>query len=222
MQRRPLFVALVALSAALAFGVGATAVADLDSPSVTSGPVNTTNESANASAGGGAGGGGPGGVDPFGSVGGIYGLVAGLLPTVPPALLLILTALVVAALALAGLRHRRDGTDRPPEPEVSVDPERGRDDATGASAAISDAPPTDNDVYRAWRAMVSELDVTYGETTTPREFAREAVEAGADSAAVERLTDLFDRVRYGAVEPTEERERAARDALAAVEDGDAE
>ena len=221
MQRRPLFVALIALSAALAFGVGATAVADLDSPSVTSGPVNTSNTSANASAGGGAGGGGPGGVDPFGSVGGIYGLVAGLFPTVPPALLLILTALVVAGLALAGLRRRRDVTDHPPEPEVSVDPERGSDDATGASAAIPNAP-ADNDVYRAWRAMVSELDVTYGETTTPREFAREAVEAGTDSAAIERLTDLFDRVRYGAVEPTEERERAARDALAAVEDGDTE
>jgi len=220
-SRRPLFVALVALSAALAFGVGATAVADLDPPSVTSGSVNTTNTSANASAGGGAGGGGPGGVDLFGSVGGIFGLVAGLLPAVPPALLLILTALVVAGLALAGLRRRRDATDRPPEPAVSVDTEGSGDDATGVGPTVPDAP-ADNEVYRAWRAMVTELDVPYGETTTPREFAREAIAAGADSEPIERLTDLFDRVRYGDAAPTAERERAARDALAAIEDGDGE
>jgi hypothetical protein len=211
-QRRSPLVALVALSAALAFAVGATAVTDLGSPGVAGGPVNATNASANASAGGGAG----GGVDPLGSIGGVYGVVAGLLPAVSPLFLLAVTALVVAGLALVGLRRRRGESDEPPTPDVTADPAAGEDGAAGSSALVPDAA-TDNEVYRAWRTMVTELDVPYSETTTPREFAREAARTGGAAEPVERLTDLFDRVRYGAAEPTEEREERARDALAALE-----
>ncbi|WP_424016816.1 DUF4129 domain-containing protein [Halorientalis pallida] len=220
MQQRPPLIALIALSAALAFAVGATAVTDLDPPSVASGPVNTTNVSANATSGGGLGGSGPGGVSLLGSLGGVYGLVAGLLPTVNPLLLLAVTALVVAGLALAGLRRRRGDADERPEPDVRVDHDDGDDGATDSAPLVPDAA-ADNEVYRAWRTMVTELDVPYGETTTPREFAREAARAGAATEPVERLTDLFDRVRYGTAEPTEEREDRARDALAAlVEEGE--
>ncbi|RXK50158.1 DUF4129 domain-containing protein [Halorientalis pallida] len=218
MQRRPPLVALVALSAALAFAVGATAVTGLDPPSVTSGPGNTTDASANATSGGGPGGSDPGGVGLLGPVGGIYGVVAGLLPAVSPPFLLVVTALVVAGLALAGLRRYGSESDEPAEPEVRVDPETGDDGGTDAGPLVPDAAP-DNEVYRAWRAMVRELDVPCGEATTPREFAREAIRAGAATEPVERLTDLFDRVRYGAAEPTEDREERARDALAALDNG---
>lgn len=216
MQRRPPLVALIALSAALAFAVGATAVTDLGSPSVAGGPVNTTDTSANTSSGGGVGTGGPGGVGPLGPIGGIYGVVAGLLPPIAPLLLLLVTGLVVAGLALAGLRRRGDESDGPPESTVTVDPDASEDGATDTRATVPHAP-ADNDVYRAWRTMVSELDVPYDETTTPREFARAAIRAGAATDPVERLTDLFGRVRYGAAEPTNEREDRARDALAALD-----
>lgn len=215
MQRRPALIALIALSAALALAVGATAATDLDPPSVASGPVNTTNTSANASSGG-LGGSGPGGVSVLGPIGGIYGLVAGLFPTVSPLFLLAVTAVVVAGLALAGLRRQRGNSDERPEPDVRVDPDDGDGGTTDSDALVPDAA-TDNEVYRAWRTMVTELDVPYGETTTPREFAREAARAGVATDPVERLTDLFDRVRYGAAEPTEDREDRARDALAALD-----
>jgi hypothetical protein len=215
-QRRPALLALIALSAALAFGVGATAVADLDPPTVGGGPVNATNGSAGASAGGGAGSGGSGGSAPLGAVGGIYGVVAGLLPAVDPLVLLAAAGLVVAGLALAGLRRRRDESDDRPVPDATV-AASPTDDGTSHTAVPE--TPADNEVYRAWREMRERVDVTYGKATTPREFARDAVAAGADAEPVERLTDLFDRVRYGDAAPTDERERAARDALDALDDG---
>lgn len=216
MQRRPPLVVLIALSAALAFAVGATAVTDLDPSNVASGPVDTTNASANTAGSGAPGGGGPGGVGLLGPIGGVYGVVAGSLPPVSPMLLLVVTAVVVAGLGLTGLRRRGDESGGSPEPAVAVDRDADDDGVSRAGPTVSDAP-VDNEVYRAWRAMVQGLDAPFGESTTPREFAREAVRAGAATGPVERLTDLFGRVRYGATEPTEECEDSARDALAALD-----
>jgi len=51
---------------------------------------------------------------------------------------------------------------------------------------------------------------------TPREFERRLVNAGVDADAVDRLTRLFERVRYGnqEIDPTDEAE--AESCLAAI------
>ena len=72
-------------------------------------------------------------------------------------------------------------------------------------------------MYRAWREMTGSLDVESPETTTPREFERAAVEAGMDRGDVTALTELFESVRYGGLEPTDEQERAAVETLRRVE-----
>ena len=80
-----------------------------------------------------------------------------------------------------------------------------------------------NEVDRLWLTMVRRLDVDDPETTTPTEFAREAVRAGMDPDGVRTLTGVFEEVRYGDTGVTEDRERRARDAFRklGLDDGDA-
>lgn len=81
-----------------------------------------------------------------------------------------------------------------------------------------------NEVYRAWQAMTRDLDVSTPESTSPREFASAAIDAGFRSEDVRELTQLFEEVRYGRYEPSEERERratAVRRRLEADDDGSA-
>ena len=65
--------------------------------------------------------------------------------------------------------------------------------------------------------MTAALDVDSPGTTTPREFQRTAVEAGMDRSDVAELTELFESVRYGGLEPTDERERRAVETLRRIE-----
>jgi len=67
-----------------------------------------------------------------------------------------------------------------------------------------------NEVDRLWLRMVRGLDVDDPETTTPTEFAREAVRDGMDSDGVRALTGVFEEVRYGDTGVTEDRKRRAR------------
>jgi len=82
-------------------------------------------------------------------------------------------------------------------------------DAAGRAAdrllADTDAAIT-NEVYRAYQEMTRPLAVDQPASTTPREFAAAAIDAGLDPDDVETLTDLFERVRYGA-EPLSEEDR---------------
>jgi hypothetical protein len=55
-----------------------------------------------------------------------------------------------------------------------------------------------------------------GTQRTPAAVAEEAVERGLPEDAVAELTDLFREVRYGEAEPTEERERRAKEALSRI------
>ncbi|WP_415379367.1 DUF4129 domain-containing protein [Halosimplex sp. TS25] len=93
----------------------------------------------------------------------------------------------------------------------------GRDDG---SADESDGPPLraapQNEVERAWYEMAALVDGDAVETTSPRECARRAVAAGADRAAVERLTETFESVRYGHASVTPARRDRALDGLADV------
>jgi hypothetical protein len=97
-----------------------------------------------------------------------------------------------------------------------------------AADRIEDGESSDaeaeNEVYRAWREMTEVLDVENRETTTPREFSRQAVDAGIAPDDVRELTDLFEAVRYGGESPTDDREQRALDVLRRIEStyGDAE
>jgi transglutaminase-like putative cysteine protease len=71
----------------------------------------------------------------------------------------------------------------------------------------------DNGVFRAWMALAAGLE---GTQRTPAAVAEEAVERGLPEDAVAELTELFREVRYGDAEPTEERERRAKEALSRI------
>ena len=75
----------------------------------------------------------------------------------------------------------------------------------------------DNEVYRAWAEMTAQLDIETGETTTPREFERQAAAAGMAPDHVRELTALFETVRYGGESVTEDREQRAVSVLRRIE-----
>lgn len=79
-----------------------------------------------------------------------------------------------------------------------------------------------DEVDRLWLAMARRLDVDDPESTTPAEFAREAVRAGMDPDGVRTLTDAFEEVRYGGAGVTEDRKRRAREGYRklGLDDGD--
>jgi hypothetical protein len=76
----------------------------------------------------------------------------------------------------------------------------------------------ENEVYRAWAEMTRPLEVAHPGSSTPREFADAAAAAGMAREDVDRLTDLFDEVRYGGEPATEEREAEAVAILRRIED----
>jgi len=86
-----------------------------------------------------------------------------------------------------------------------------------AADRIETGTDADNEVFRAWASMTEHLAVDRPESSTPREFADAAVEAGFDRADVTELTDLFAAVRYGGEDPTDDREQRAVAALRRIE-----
>lgn len=106
----------------------------------------------------------------------------------------------------------RDTVEVVDEVDADEPPDRAASavgDAAGRAAdrllADADAAVT-NEVYRAWREMTHPLDVANPASSTPREFADAAVDAGLDADDVETLTTLFEQVRYGE-EPLSETDR---------------
>jgi hypothetical protein len=65
--------------------------------------------------------------------------------------------------------------------------------------------------------MTRTLRVDRPATSTPAEFADAAVDAGMDPDDVSELTELFEAVRYGAEQPTEDHTRRAKKALRRIE-----
>ena len=140
--------------------------------------------------------------------------------------------LVVVAALFAVLAYRASGDDEAtgdplPEAETGEPEDRNALAAVGAAAGeaadrIENAADVDNEVYRAWRDMTDHVDVPDPETSTPREFATAARDAGMDAGHVDALTDLFREVRYGGAEATTDREERAVAALRAIEDRYAE
>jgi len=138
--------------------------------------------------------------------------------TQPPVLLVVF---VVGLAALFLLFVRSTGNDAEIEELEEADPETSLGEVADAAGTAADRIEADADVenavYRAWRDMVTSLDIDSPRTTTPAEFAAAAQDAGMTPADVETLTELFREVRYGGEPVTEERERRALSALREIE-----
>jgi hypothetical protein len=136
---------------------------------------------------------------------------------------LLLAGLGVALLAAVALLFVSSSGEDPEDEEAFADPDDATDvRAVGRAAGeaadrIETATDVDNEVFRAWREMTDHLDVANPQSSTPAEFAAVAVEAGMAREDVDRLTALFEEVRYGGESPTEEREEQALDALRRIE-----
>lgn len=141
-----------------------------------------------------------------------------------------LLAFAVAAVLLVGIgllvRSRRttdenenDGESTPAASNSSSPSaaELGRA-AGNAADRIADDTSTDNEIYRAWREMIEQLNMGNPRSRTPEEFARAATDAGMARENVTELTDVFRAVRYGGTDATEEREARAVAALRRIED----
>lgn len=148
--------------------------------------------------GGGGGEGDGGGVDPTH-------------PSPPTLLVLLVLGLTVIGGLVALSRSKTDDTDE--SIEESTD---GGENAAAIGRAAGRAADrlegevdVDNEVYKTWREMVELTDVDNPKTSTPGEFAAAAVETGLGRDDVTELTRLFEDVRYGNAQPSDERERQA-------------
>lgn len=113
--------------------------------------------------------------------------------------------------------------DTDPDPvdltDGDAEEERELGEAAGGAADRIEASADDfeNEVYTAWTEMVDVVDLRNPETSTPKEFAAAATDAGMDRRHVETLRDVFEEVRYGERAVTPEREERAVDALREIE-----
>lgn len=127
---------------------------------------------------------------------------AGLL-TLPGGLRSLSWSLPTLGGSIAGSTARPDADAR----ETGPDP-------VETEAEEDPGPPT---VRETWVAMVDLLPVSRSPSTTPREFARRAVDSGFPRRPVARVTRAFEDVVYGGYEPGR-RATAAREALASLRD----
>ena len=158
-----------------------------------------------------------------GGGGGVFGEGSGTVST--PELLfvaVVVVALVASVLVLVaasgddeGVPAAGNGSDEGTDPS---DPDLAAVARTaGAAADRIESESASNEVYRAWREMTETLDIDRPASSTPAEFATAAVDAGVEPGPVSQLTDVFERVRYGGEDPTDERERRAVAALRRIE-----
>ncbi|RQG91184.1 DUF4129 domain-containing protein [Natrarchaeobius halalkaliphilus] len=140
--------------------------------------------------------------------------------------LAVLTAIFVGSL----LRSDRDGRTKRNEsepgdgPSDASDSDRAEVGAAAGRAAdrIESSDDFDNEVYRAWLEMTRPLEVDRPASSTPGEFATVAVDAGVRPEHVDELTSLFEEVRYGNRETTDDVESRAISVLRRIEDEYAE
>ncbi len=132
-------------------------------------------------------------------------------------------AVVVAGVCLIGVAYAfrgvfdRGGPDA--VEEGAADPGVAALGSIAGAAAdrIENSSEAENEVYRAWAAMVDHLAVDRPEATTPGEFADAAVDAGMAREDVTALTELFEEVRYGERDPGARAELAV-DTLRRIEE----
>lgn len=145
--------------------------------------------------------------------------------TDPIVMLLILAAVGLLAIGIVVLREDvpRDasfgfGAAREEEEEDRIELARIAGEAAERlkDRTVDDAG-LENEIYRAWVEMTDQLEVDDPDTSTPGEFAIEAIETGMDAEDVHDLTELFEMVRYGGESPTEAREQEAIEILTRIE-----
>lgn len=130
---------------------------------------------------------------------------------VPPTVFVGLFALVMVVGAVALFRTTSEDETFEAVEEAPEEPDEAAFARAAGRAAdrIEDANvAVDNAVYQAWLDMTRLLDISNPETTAPRTFAEMAVDAGLDDDDVSELTELFNEVRYGGMDPEEREERA--------------
>jgi hypothetical protein len=153
-------------------------------------------------------------VEGGGGTGGIRGIVGAFVPGLPRWAVVALVGL--GALVLVVLWRTAGGQ----APEAAPTPSEETETAVkGVAAGAGQSPdwaqaPADNAVYAAWRRLADHVQPQRPDHRTPADYAALAREEGVDDDAVDELTRLFRRVRYGPEGPTPERERRAREALA--------
>ncbi|EMA46269.1 DUF4129 domain-containing protein [Halococcus saccharolyticus] len=142
--------------------------------------------------------------------------------TESPALAVLVGLVLVVGVVVLFHFARIDGEDEPDteaepdDPTTDVAASVGR--AAGRAAdRIDEEGEATNEVYRAWEEMTDHLDVANPGSSTPREFARAATDAGMTRNDVDELTDLFRTVRYGGRRVTDDREHRAVTALRRIE-----
>ena len=160
---------------------------------------------------------------PAGAAGGGFGSGEGAASA--PQLLFALVVVVaviasVGALLLAGGDDEAggDAADRAEEPADDPPDLDAIGRTAGEAADRIESSDADNEVYRAWRDMTDVHDVDRPASSTPAEFATAAVDAGVDEGPVTALTEVFERVRYGGEDATDDRERRAVEALRRIEE----
>lgn len=160
----------------------------------------------------------------LGGGGGGEGATETTQPTPPTVYLLVLLGLLIIGTAVIVLRDR--GTSMPDtadeEEPTGPDAEAVGRAAGRAAERLTAETDVDNEVYRAWREMTDLLEVDEPETTTPGEFATAAIDAGLGQSDVDELTRLFEDVRYGPIQPSEDLEQRAISVFRRIEDRYAE
>lgn len=148
------------------------------------------------------------------------GEAAGGTPVVSLMLFGLLLVALVVAVALLFLSSGDDEPTPPADPGVAGEVQMAAIGRVAGRAAdrLEGDTEADNAVYRAWKEMTDLLDVPNPEASTPAEFAAAAVDAGMAVDDVDELTGLFETVRYGTADPTEDREDRAHAALRRIED----
>jgi len=134
-------------------------------------------------------------------------------PGIPPAILG--GGLVVVLGLSAVLLYAVTGDDEEFQPIDDEEEFEAADQSDFAEAAgkaadrIEEANvAVDNAVYRAWYQMTQLLDIPDPETSSPLDFAERAIEFGLAEDDVMELTELFNAVRYGHMDPATREERA--------------
>lgn len=125
----------------------------------------------------------------------------------------------VGALFLLAVYIQRRGRPVEEEPRMGemTDSAEIATAAREAANRLEQVSDSENAVYRAWARMTEPLDVDHPESSTPGEFADAALAAGLDADDVDELTTLFETVRYGTTQITDEHERRAQGALRRIE-----
>jgi hypothetical protein len=136
-----------------------------------------------------------------------------------PPWLVVSTALALAATVVAGLAGVGWTLWRRSHPVVTPLDQLGQE-AQQALDALQAGADVQDTVIRCYMEMSRVLDERRGlrraEAATPREFEEELKQAGLPNAQVERLTRLFEAVRYGAKVAGERQQRQAIDCLAGI------